>query len=330
LAIDPHLHIDQPLGPLSRTLDVWKNRVAQAAGLLGATLLTPRALLDRQTRATLWRRGVAAQPAGFYSSLFDPRNIRLSDEAQPFHLDLNADMQLHYLRDVFPRYQSEYAKIPLDQPRDWNTRPRFFRHNDAFLALDALVYWAMIRAHKPARVVEIGSGFSTLLAAEAVRVNGGGSVVAIDPYPREFIRRNDLGIDVRVAPAEHLASDLLLTLEPNDIVFIDSSHVVRRAGDVVWFFLSVLPALPEGVIVHVHDIHFPFDYPQTLMFDRNVYWTEQYLLHAYLLKNTSDEVLFASRFSAERFPETCRLAFPDIEQVHGASFWMRVHKPVRQ
>jgi predicted O-methyltransferase YrrM len=189
------------------------------------------------------------------------------------------------------------------------------------------VYWAMIRAQRPARVVEIGSGFSTLLAAQAVRANGGGSVIAIDPYPREFIRRNDLGIDLRVAAAEQIAPGLLSSLESNDIVFIDSSHVVRRAGDVVWFFLSVLPALRDGVIVHVHDVHFPFDYPRTLILDRNVYWTEQYLLYAYLLKNMSDEVLFASRFSAERFPHECRAAFPDVERLNGASFWMRVHKP---
>src|SRR4051812_45164773 len=175
--------------------------------------------MDRDVRDALWRRGVAAQPAGFYSSLVNPSEMGASDEAQPFaNLDLNPATQLRYLTDVFPRYQSEYAAIPFDRPADWDTHPRFFRRNDAFQALDPLVYWAMIRAQRPARVVEIGSGFSTLLAAQAVRANGGGSVIAIDPYPREFIRRNDLGIDLRVAAAEQIAPGLLSSLESNDIV----------------------------------------------------------------------------------------------------------------
>jgi hypothetical protein len=327
VAKDPHFRIDQAQDYWADTLDALKTRLARAAGRVGAALLRPRGLMDRDVRDALWRRGVAAQPAGFYSSLVNPSEVGASDEAQPFaNLDLNPATQLRYLTDVFPRYQREYESIRLERPADWDMHPRFFRHNDAFEALDPLVYWGMIRTHRPERIVEIGSGFSTLLAAEAVRVNGGGSITAIDPYPREFIRRNDLAIDLRVGPVEDIGLELLLSLKANDIVFIDSSHVMRRGGDVVWFFLSVLPALRDGVIVHVHDVHFPFDYPRMLIVERNVYWTEQYLLHAYLLKNMSDEVLFASRFSAERFPHECRAAFPDVERLNGASFWMRVHK----
>ena len=243
-------------------------------------------------------------------------------------LDLNDRGQLRYLKEIFPRYQDEYAAIPVVRPASWSTRPTFYLTNDAFQNIDALAYWAMIRSHRPKRIVELGSGFSTLLAAEAVSRNGGGRVTAIDPFPREFIERNGCGIDLIKRKAENTEPELLLSLEAGDMVFVDSSHVVRQGGDVNWFFLEILPQLRDGVLVHIHDIHFPFDYPSELISRRNVYWTEQYLLHCYLLKNSIDEVLFSSRYSAHVFPAETRAAFPCVEKLDGGSLWIRLHQRV--
>jgi hypothetical protein len=121
-----------------------------------------------------------------------------------------------------------------------------------------------------------------------------------------------------------LPADALLSLQANVIVFVDSSHVVRQGGEVLWFFHDVLPRLAKGVLVHVHDIYFPFDYSIDLVSSRNVYWTEQYLLQSYLTKNKSDRVLFGSRFAAHTFPAQTRAAFPMVDKLDGGSFWLRV------
>ncbi len=163
-----------------------------------------------------------------------------------------------------------------------------------------------------------------MLAAQAVQKNGTGRVTAVDPFPREFVRRNDLGIELIAQPVEHLDLGLFRSLEENDILFVDSSHVVRAGGDVKRIVFDILPQLPAGVLVHFHDIHFPFDYPRELIERRNVYWTEQYLLHACLLRNAVDEVLFGTRYAAHHWPDEMARAFPSATRLDGASFWLRV------
>jgi Methyltransferase domain len=325
---DPHIGLDLPdSSSLGRMTAAAKRRFARFLGLAAAQLLTPTGLEDPDVRAKLWRKGIAAQPKGFYASLVDPTDLPPGNSAASLNpgLNLNRHGQLRYLKEIFPRYRDEYAGIPLDRPSSWSVHPRFFLRNDAFHNLDALAYWAMIRSHRPNRIVEVGSGFSTLLAAEAIGRNGTGRVTAVDPFPREFIQRNDLGIDIVKRRAEEVEADLFLSLRADDIVFVDSSHVVRQGGDVNWFFLKILPQLRDGVLVHIHDIHFPFDYSLEFVRQRNVYWTEQYLLHCYLLKNPIDEVLFSSRYSAHFFPDQTRAAFPLVEKMDGGSLWMRVH-----
>ena len=322
--VDPHAHLDhrRSRGGLAKS---WlKGRVAYALGRLAAACLTPRALEFPSVRTQLWSRGIAAQPKGFYASLVDPAD--LSDGVvSPCHgVDLNQQSHEHLLRTVFPKYQREYAALPRERAEGWESSPRFYLRNDAFVNIDALAYWAMIREYRPARVVELGSGFSTLLAAQAVATNGVGGVTAIDPFPRAFIRHNDLGINLIRQPAELMRADELLSLAANDIVFVDSTHVVRQGGDVLWFFHDILPRLNPGVLVHVHDVHLPFDYPVELILSRNVYWTEQYLLRSHLTKNVTDRVLFGSRYAAHAFPDDTREAFPALDKVDGASFWFQV------
>jgi predicted O-methyltransferase YrrM len=324
-AADPHALVDTPPRGVARLLMSGKRRLAGLLGLAAAKLLRPSGVEFPSVRRALWQGGIAAQPKGFYSSLVDPADLPRSAEPHPCPgVRLNTERQHHYLTTIFPRFRDEFAELPLDRPRDWGARPRFFRRNDAFQNIDPLAYWGIIRTHRPSRIVELGSGYSTLLAREALAANGAGHVTAIDPFPREFIRRSDHDIELVAAPAEQVDPAVLLSLEPDDIVFVDSSHVVRQHGDVIWFFLAILPRLRDGVIVHVHDIHLPFDYPSELITQRNVYWTEQYLLQAYLLKNTADEVLFSSRFAAHVFPGDASRAFPDVDRLDGGSFWLRI------
>ncbi len=326
--IDPHKALDGPeAGPVGRGARQLKALLVRVLGLLAARLLRPSALLDPVVRSSLWRAGLAVQPKGFYSSLVDPWDLPRSAALSKYRgVDFNPTLQHHYVSEVLPRFQAEFAALPQSKPKDFASSPRFFIGNDAFDGIDALAYWAMIRQHRPKRIVEVGSGHSTLLGAQALRVNGSGLLVAIDPYPREFIREaNDC-----VMRREHVQETpigVFASLERDDILFVDGSHVVRSGGDANFVFLDVLPTLRPGVLVHVHDIHFPFDYPTELISDRNVYWTEQYLLHAYLIGNRTSEVVFGSRYCGHVFPDETGHAFPSVSRPGGASFWIRTVSP---
>ena len=147
--------------------------------------------------------------------------------------------------------------------------------------------------------------------------------VCIDPWPREFISRGVPGIEFIRKKVEDLDLDLFQQLQENDILFVDSSHVVRTAGDVCFEILEMLPRLAKGVIVHFHDIFLPFEYPKDWIVGQHRFWTEQYLLQAYLAENNHVEVLFANHFLSKEYEEEVRQNFPKALWIDGGSFWTR-------
>ena len=122
---------------------------------------------------------------------------------------------------------------------------------------------------------------------------------------------------------EDLDLEFFSQLHSGDILFIDSSHTVKIGGDVNYLFLEVLPRLKPGVIVHVHDIFFPFDYRRDWVMDELRFWTEQYLLQAFLTFNCEFEVLMANAYLGHRYLEDLKAAFPNSSWWGGGSFWMR-------
>ena len=159
--------------------------------------------------------------------------------------------------------------------------------NNFYRSPDAEILYLMVRSLQPRRVVEVGSGNSTRIVRQAI-ADGRHDVdhVAIDPEPRDDIR--DLVGHLHQARFEDTSSaDLLAKLEAGDILFIDSSHEVRIANDCAMLFCNVLPALAKGVVVHVHDIFLPFDYPENFAF-LSPSWGEQYILQAYLSGHAHD------------------------------------------
>ena len=126
---------------------------------------------------------------------------------------------------------------------------------------------------------------------------------------------------------QDLDVDFFSQLNSGDILFIDSSHTVKIGGDVNYLFLEVLPRLNPGVIVHVHDIFLPFEYRRDWVLDEFRFWTEQYLLQAFLTFNSEFEVLLASYYLSHYHKEHLRAAFPDLPRWIGGSFWMR-RKPI--
>jgi predicted O-methyltransferase YrrM len=191
--------------------------------------------------------------------------------------------------------------------------------NDFFKSPDAEILYLMVRSLAPRRVVEVGSGNSTRIVRQAI-ADGGLSVehVAIDPAPRSDIAGLvDRMVLARFEDAE--AQPLLAELGPGDILFIDSSHEVRVANDVARLFCVALPALADGVAVHVHDVFLPFDYPEPLF--SKCPWGEQYLLQLFL-QGARHDILWPGYYAQTLRPDmTERLPFVAVGRAQ--SLWFR-------
>jgi methyltransferase family protein len=295
----------------------------------------------------LQRAGINVTPQHFYWPIPDLRE--LERRAWPVGsavqgLDLALDRQLEFLATVAPRYASEidFPEAPITPAYEYH------RNNGLFESYDAEILYLMLRHLKPRRIIEIGCGFSTRVAARAVRKNleegAPCELIAIEPYPDAVLRAGFPGLTALIAtPVQQVDPKLFQTLERGDILSIDSSHVVAIGSDVVYEYLEVIPRLRPGVVVHLHDIFLPDDYPRAAVLDGLCFWSEQYLLQAFLCFNPSFEVFWASSAmqifhrgavaqafpawldSYTRMPVKKRQFIPttDGRQVWPSSFWMR-------
>jgi len=268
--------------------------------------------------------GVHVTPVNCYQPIPDTRTLDdglWHDRSELVAIDLNTDVQLELLTREFPRFRNEYEAIPHERPAAGDG---FYLTNGMFDGTDALVYYCIIRHFQPKVVVEVGSGLSTRLAALAALRNGHSSVIAIDPQPSEALSNGFDGLTtLRAERVEHIELDFFSRLSANDVLFIDSSHVSKIGGDVNFLFLEVVPRLGPGVIVHVHDVFLPAEYPREWVLERGRFWTEQYLLQAFLTFNDTWEVLFANNYLGLEHGEALRKTFPSSPWWGGGSFWMR-------
>lgn len=232
----------------------------------------------------------------FYDPMFHPKQLMrpLSDDRSLPGIDLNVGLQLKIL-SLF-HYAHEFAKIPLYARRE----PHYFYLNHSFLPVDAQYFYNVIRWFKPGKIIEIGSGFSTLIAVEALEENKKENSsymfehTCIEPYRNPWLET--LNIKLIKKRVEEVGKEIFLELEANDILFIDSSHVIKPQGDVLVEYLEILPVLKPGVLVHIHDIYTPRDYPYKCLVKQMKFWNEQYLLEAFLSDNHRYEIIGAVNY----------------------------------
>jgi hypothetical protein len=263
-------------------------------------------------------------PVHFYQPIPDTRSLSEALWDQPSKLvgfDMNDSTQLDLLRRQFPKYRDEYEQLPTE-PTD---KPvGFYLNNGLFGGLDAIVAYCMVRYFQPQLVVEIGSGFSSLLLGEALTKNNNPNLICIDPSPQDFLRHGFPGLDSLIEKrVQEIDFDFFSQLKSDDILFIDSSHAVKIGGDVNYLFLEVLPRLKPGVVVHIHDVFLPFDYRRDWVMEHFRFWTEQYLLQAFLTFNSEFEVLMANSYLNYYHEADLKTAFPSLRSLRGGSFWMR-------
>jgi len=287
----------------------------------------PHCLHSRRFREIfpVWERhGFHVTPVHFYQPIPDTRTLPETLWNRPSKLvgiDMNESVQLDLLRKHFPEFRDEYQQFPTEPTGE---PTRFHLNNGLFDGMDALVAYCMIRHFQPRLIIEIGSGFSSFILGEAATKNTSSALICIEPFPRESLREGFPGLRSLIEKkAQDIDLELFSQLESGDILFIDSSHTVKIGGDVNYLFLEVLPRLKPGVIVHVHDIFLPFDYQRDWVIEEFRFWTEQYLLQAFLSFNSKFEVLMGNSYLAHYYMEDLKATFTNSPWWGGGSFWMR-------
>ena len=200
--------------------------------------------------------------------------------------------------------------------------------NVMYGAVESEVLHAMVRHYKPSRIVELGSGFTSLIIAAAARLNARegrrSRYACFDPFPRDFVRNGMEGMDsFEALGATEVGQAEFDALADGDILFIDTTHTVKVGSDVNRLMLEVLPTLRPGVVVHVHDIFIPYEYPRGF-FESQCYWQEQYLLQALLAENPNFEVLLPLAAIARERPDLVSELMPWHQPPFGpGAFWIR-------
>jgi predicted O-methyltransferase YrrM len=309
-----------------------ENRAKQFARDLAARAIAPllRRLAHDPKYFELWQsHGFHVASVHYYQPIPDTRVLPLSLWNRVSDLpgvDIREEQQKQLLSEIVGRFKDEYTAIP----EGASTQEfHYYLGNVAFEAVDAEMLFGLIRLLKPRRMYEIGSGFSTLLTADALRRNrvDGYSCrfIAIDPDASAELEAK-LPRDVALwrVPVQEVSLDEFESLCENDILFIDSSHVCKIGSDVQFLFLEVLPRLRPGVVVHIHDIFLPLEYPRQWVLDEHRFWNEQYLLQTFLSFNATFEVLWAGQWMHIKYPDLLMKAFPSYKAgVSAGSFWFR-------
>jgi hypothetical protein len=271
-------------------------------------------------------RFVLVHPPGhYYSPIPDSKDVlarvlldRDTDTCPGVHLREEAQLEM---LEILSRY---YDDLP------WNEMPskalRYYYHNDYFAYGEAIALYSFLRYYKPHKVVEVGSGFSSalmldvndLFLEQAVRFT------FVEPHPERLFELLAPEDEVTVVQdvVQKVPLEMFSSLHENDILFVDSSHVVKIGSDVAHILFEVLPALRSGVLVHFHDVLWPFEYPRE-WFLRGWAWNEGYFLRSFLQYNNAFEIVYFNQYLDARHRDILHKRMPLWSKSPGTSLWLR-------
>lgn len=228
---------------------------------------------------------------------------------------MNFINQNHFKEIICNKYNlyNQFLNIPYH---------RYSIENAWFNKEDALVLMTMMLEFKPKKIIEIGSGFSTcvMLDVNEYCLNNETEITSIEPYPERLlskIRINEKNYQLNVNSVQQCDISIFEKLEKNDILFIDSSHVAKSGGDILYEYFKIIPMLQSGVIIHIHDIFFPFTYPKKWLYEGRCY-NEAYILHGFLMNNNEYEIIYFNNFMHSNLVESIGESFES-----GGSIWIR-------
>jgi len=287
------------------------------------SILIPKNIKNLDPQKTLIK---AFADGHFYSPIINTVELEeaeariWSDSNEILGVDFNDPNHHILLSEVFPKYLEDY-----DYSWDSVDETTFYVNNGQFGWCDSRILFSMLRHLKPKRIIEIGSGYTSLLTADVNRrfFKKELEFTCIEPYPSEFLLKGVSGISCLIPEkVENLHLSTFSNLQSGDILFIDSSHVSKTGSDVNYLFFEVIPRLPEGVLIHIHDIFLPAEYPKTWILNEGRSWNEQYLVRALLMYTQGFEVVFGSAYSFYKHPELLKKVLQNHLQL-GGSLWLR-------
>jgi hypothetical protein len=280
----------------------------------------------RGARRAFAKAGLDVVVKTFYSPIPDldalpPGTFERRSELPGIAWDL--DRQLAFVRDELGP-----AMRAFDPPASPDGNRFQYTPNLSYTMADAKALYAMVRSARPSRIVELGSGHSTLVTAQAVRENAAdghpASLEVFDPFPSVVSDELPGLTRLERIGAQQVPLSTFESLRSGDVLFVDTTHTVKVGSDVNFVVLEVLPRLAEGVIVHLHDIFLPYEYPKQWLEDYGLYWTEQYLVQAFLAHNSAFEVLASMHaLQRDRRDAMAELLTPAVADWPGGAFWMR-------
>jgi predicted O-methyltransferase YrrM len=274
-------------------------------------------------------RGAVLYPPGhFYSPLLDIEGFGQNGSNPPFdgaeyweHINLKPDEQRSYFEDLLDRF-------PLPGfPSQKTDGYRYFTQQDWFPLSDAFTLSGIIRREKPRRIIEVGSGFSSAVMLDTLgQAHMSAALTFIEPYPDRLyslLTPDDRSLStILVTRVQEVPLAVFDQLEAQDLILIDSSHVAKIGSDVTFLLLRILPRLKRGVLVHFHDIFYPFSYPPSWIREGRA-WNESLFLRAFLMGNTQFEIVAFNSYIAHSFPEIFRERLPAFLDNTGGSLWLR-------
>ena len=277
-------------------------------------------------KSILKKIGIFPLTSNYYEPSFNFDNLKknLSEKRNLPGINFNIENQIKNLKQL--DYKKELENLNLK-----NNSPNFNFNidNNFFEAGDAEIYYQMIRYHKPKKIIEIGSGQSSLIAMEAINNNKQidnfiTELTCIEPFENKWLEKNDIRVIRK--KVEEIDTDIFTDLNKGDILFIDSSHVIKPQGDIVKIFLEILPKLKSGVIIHIHDIFSPRDYLENWLKIENRFFNEQYLLEGMLDNSSRYKIMLSLNLLKYDFYKELKNVCPYLnDRSEPSSFYMTIN-----
>lgn len=261
-------------------------------------------------------------PGHFYSPVVDPSDFSNMPSYEP----INGDIEIDTIKML--KLLDKVEKSGLVFPLEKTEGHRYYSNNDQYAEGDAFTYSGILEVLQPQKIVEIGSGYSTAVVLdwiESRKLNQAVQVTVIEPYPDRLLSlvSNEDDFTLIAKRVQDVELNLFKTLQKNDILFIDSSHIGKSGSDVLFELFKILPVLNSGVWVHFHDCFWPFEYPESWVKNDNRSWNELHFLRAFLSYNTSFEIKFFNHYLALLSTEWRKKLPSEINNPGGALWIMK-------
>ena len=254
-----------------------------------------------QARIAGYERYLGFEPGHYYSPLVEPSEYYLQQQkifAQPSFIPSEISFDAEAQAALLRQFEAYYAEMPFGETPEAGYRYSF--DNVFFTYSDAITMYSMMRHLKPRRIVEIGSGFSSALILDTNEqfFNGSIELTFIEPDPERLFKNLKQGERVNIIQQkiQDVDAGVFQQLEAGDFLLIDTSHVSKSGSDVNHIYFNILPYLKKGVKIHIHDIFFPFEYPEKWVIEGRS-WNEVFLLRAFLAFNNSFSILYFNDFA---------------------------------